>query len=141
MDFSSSKDLIKMLIEGKWREESEYRYGTGKPRITLRDRDGPGSFYFLIVVLVFSIFLLEFFSELKKLEPADEFIPILFFPIVLSSEYKQNHIELKDRLAASMLVILEASKYMVMHATNEKFSFHIENDERASTSLCLRFLY
>ena len=93
----------------------------------------------MIVVLGFSIFWLEFFSKLKKLEPADEFTPILFFPIVLSSEYKQNHIELNDRLAASKLVRVEAITFITMYAINKKFSILIENDE-SITSVCLRFL-
>ena len=98
------------------------------------------SFYFLIVVSVFSIFWLEFFSKLKKLAVADEILPRLFFPIVLSSKYKQNNIELKDRLAASKLVRLEASKFTMMHATNKRFSVLIGKDKHI-TSLCLRFLY
>ena len=91
----------------------------------------------LVLVFIYSILRLEFFSEFKKLAPADEFIPILFFPIVFSSKYKQNHNKLNDRLVASMLVRLEASKYMMIHATNKNFSFLIENDERSSTSSCL----
>ena len=134
---------------GIWREERRQPQSASQDEIGsflrnflfdfLIEEYSDRSFYFLIVVLVFSIFWSEFFSELKKVEPAEEFIPILFFRIVLSSEYKGNQIKLKDRLAASMLARLEASKYTVMHTTKEKFRVQINYE--SITSLCLRFSY